>query len=157
MANLEQLRSTQSTPLLTPDDAGYAEAVRLWGAPASPDVLVRPTTEEEVGAALVWAAAEGVEVAVRSGAHGPWAPLPGGVLVDLGAFAQVDVADDGIVSVGSGATWVRLPMRWLLTASPSARVTPGRSAWAATPSGRASAGSCGRSGSPSTSSSAFSS
>ena len=71
MANLEQLRSTQSTPLLTPDDAGYAEAVRLWGAPASPDVLVRPTTEEEVGAALVWAAAEGVEVGVRSGAHGP--------------------------------------------------------------------------------------
>ncbi len=94
MANLEQLRSTQSTPLLTPDDAGYAEAVRLWGAPASPDVLVRPTTEEEVGAALVWAAAEGVEVGVRSGAHGPWTPLPGGLLVDLGAFAQVDVADD---------------------------------------------------------------
>ena len=105
MANLEQLRSTQSTPLLTPDDAGYAEAVRLWGAPASPDVLVRPTTEEEVGAALVWAAAEGVEVGVRSGAHGPWTPLPGGLLVDLGAFAQVDVADKRIVSVGPGATW----------------------------------------------------
>ena len=105
MANLEQLRSTQSTPPLTPDDAGYADAVRLWGAPASPDVLVRPTTPEEVGAALVWAAAEGIEVAVRSGAHGAWVPVPGGLLVDLGAFAQVDVGDGGIVSIGPGATW----------------------------------------------------
>jgi FAD/FMN-containing dehydrogenase len=105
MANLDQLRSTQSTPPLTPDDDGYAEASQRWGPPAAPDVLVRPSTPQEVGAALAWSAAEGIEVAVRSGAHGPWVPLPGGLLVDLGAFAQVEVGDDAIVSVGPGATW----------------------------------------------------
>jgi FAD/FMN-containing dehydrogenase len=104
MTNLDTLRS--ATPgALTRDDPAFAEATRWPGPPVSPDVLVRPTSAEEVGATLRWAAAEGVDVAVRSGGHGAWAPLRGGLLVDLGAFARVDVTDGGVVSVGPGATW----------------------------------------------------
>ena len=105
MTNLDTLRSTQPGAVLTRDDPAFAEATRWPGPPVSPDVLVRPTAAEEVGAALRWAAAEGVDVAVRSGGHGAWAPIPGGLLVDLGALAHVDVADGSVVSVGAGATW----------------------------------------------------
>ena len=105
MTIVDDLRSTQSTPVLTPTDAGYGEAARTWGPPAAPDVLVRPTTPEEVGAALRWATETGVDVAVRSGGHGSWAPFPGGLLVDLAAFTRVQVGDDDVVRVGGGAVW----------------------------------------------------
>ncbi len=105
MTIVDDLRSTQSTPVLTPTDARYTEAARKWGPPAAPDVLVRPTTPEEVGAALRWAAAAGVEVAVRSGGHGGWAPVPGGLLVDLGGFTRVEVGEDDVVRVGGGSEW----------------------------------------------------
>jgi FAD/FMN-containing dehydrogenase len=105
MTIVDDLRSTQSTPVLIPTDGEYAEAARKWGPPAAPDVLVRPTTPEEVGAALRWATDAGVDVAVRSGGHGSWAPLPGGLLVDLAAFTQVEVGDDDVVRVGGGAVW----------------------------------------------------
>jgi FAD/FMN-containing dehydrogenase len=105
MSIVDDLRSTQSTPVLTPTEVGYDEAARKWGPPAAPDVLVRPTTPEEVGAALRWAAAAGVDVAVRSGGHGRWAPVPGGLLVDLAAFTRVDIGDDDVVQVGGGAVW----------------------------------------------------
>jgi FAD/FMN-containing dehydrogenase len=105
MTNLDTLRSTQAGAVLIPDEPAFAEATQWPGPPVSPDVLVRPGTAQEVGAALGWAATEGVDVAVRSGGHGPWAPVPGGLLLDLGALAQVDVADGGLVSIGPGATW----------------------------------------------------
>ena len=91
--------------MLTPDDAGFAEGTRLPGPPVSPDVYVRPRTPEEVGSALRWAAAEGVEVAVRSGGHGIWVPVPGGLLVDLGGFTRVDVGEGDVVAIGAGALW----------------------------------------------------
>jgi FAD/FMN-containing dehydrogenase len=104
MPTIDDLRSTQSV-VLTPDDPGFAEATRLPGPPVRPDVYVRPATPEEVGSALRWAAVEGVEVAVRSGGHGIWVPVPGGLLVDLGGFTRVVVGDDDVVAVGAGALW----------------------------------------------------
>lgn len=105
MSTVDELRLTQSTPVLTPGDAAYADAARKWGPPAAPDLLVRPTTPAEVGAALQWAARSGVAVAVRGGGHGAWGPRPGGLLVDLTAFADVEVSDDGVVRIGGGAVW----------------------------------------------------
>jgi FAD/FMN-containing dehydrogenase len=105
MPTLEQLRSTQSAPVEVPGAPGYAEAAARVGPPASPDVLVRPSTPQEVAAALAYAGAEDLEVAVRSGGHGAWSPLPGGLLLDLGGLDAVEVGDDGVVSVGPGAMW----------------------------------------------------
>lgn len=105
---LAELRSAQSDPVLTPEDPGYADAAQNWGGPVAPDVIVRPATAEEVGAALRWAAEQGIPVGVRSGGHGPWAHQPGGLLIDLGAFDSVEVGEGGIVRVGAGATWGRV-------------------------------------------------
>lgn len=105
MPDLDALRGTQSTPVLTPDDPDYPDVAQRWGPPSSPDAIVRPADAQEVGAAVRWAADEGVEVAVRSGGHGIWAPIPGGLLIDLGAFAGVEVADGGIARIGAGTTW----------------------------------------------------
>lgn len=102
---IADLRSGQTDPVLTPDDPAYAEAVQNWGGPASPDILVRPASAEEVAAALAWATAERMPVGVRSGGHGPWVHQPGGLLLDMGAFDGVEVAEGGIVRVGAGATW----------------------------------------------------
>jgi FAD/FMN-containing dehydrogenase len=105
MTNLDQLRSTQTGAVLIPDDPEFAKATQWPGPPVAPDLLVRPTTPQEIGAVLRWASAENIDVAVRSGGHGGWVPVPGGLLVDLGAFDQVDVAEGGIVRVGPGALW----------------------------------------------------
>jgi FAD/FMN-containing dehydrogenase len=103
MTDISQLRGAGE--VLTPDDTGFATATAWPGPPVSPDVLVRPTSAEEVAAALVWAGSSGVEVAVRSGGHGAWVPVAGGLLIDLGAFTAVDVGDDNLVRVGPGAMW----------------------------------------------------
>jgi FAD/FMN-containing dehydrogenase len=103
MTDISQLRGAGEA--LTPDDAGFAAATAWPGPPVSPDVLVRPSTPQEVAAALTWAAASGVDVAVRSGGHGAWVAVPGGLLIDLGAFTGVEVGDDDVVRVGAGATW----------------------------------------------------
>ncbi|HVD23362.1 MAG TPA: FAD-binding oxidoreductase [Lapillicoccus sp.] len=105
MTNLDTLRPTQPGGVLTRHDPAFAEATRWPGPRVAPDVLVQPESAQEVGAALRWAAAEAVDVAVRSGGHGAWASVPGGLLVDLSALAHIDIADGGVVSVGPGATW----------------------------------------------------
>ncbi|HWI33834.1 MAG TPA: FAD-binding oxidoreductase [Lapillicoccus sp.] len=105
MTNLDTLRSTQRGGVLTRHDPAFAEATRWPGPRVAPDVLVQPESAQEVGAALRWAATEAVDVAVRSGGHGAWASVPGGLLVDLSALAHIDIADGGMVSVGPGATW----------------------------------------------------
>ncbi|HEU4331155.1 MAG TPA: FAD-binding oxidoreductase, partial [Lapillicoccus sp.] len=103
MTDISQLQGAGE--VLTPDDAGFADATAWPGPPVSPDVLVRPSSAEEVGAALVWAAAEGVDVAVRSGGHGMWVPIPGGLLIDLQALSSVEVGDGHVVRIGAGAMW----------------------------------------------------
>jgi FAD/FMN-containing dehydrogenase len=103
MTDISQLHGAGE--VLTPDDAGFAAATSWPGPPVSPDVLVRPTTAQEVGTALAWASASGVDVAIRSGGHGAWVPIPGGLLIDLGAFSGVEVGDDHVVRVGPGAMW----------------------------------------------------
>ena len=100
MPTIEDLRATQSV-LLTPDDAGLRRGDPAAGTARVPRRLRQTSYDpKRSGRRFDWAAAEGVEVAVRSGGHGPWVPVPGGLLVDLGAFAQVDVGDDDVVAIG---------------------------------------------------------
>jgi FAD/FMN-containing dehydrogenase len=89
-----------------PGDDEY-EALRpkyvLAGEPA---VFVRPETTDEIAEALRFAAAESMPVSIRSGGHGASIfPNPGGIVIDLGNFASIDVEDDGLVRIGGGATW----------------------------------------------------
>ena len=104
--DLTPLRSTVTGTVFAPDDDGFATALALYSAPG-PAVIVQAASEADVVAAVRFAAAEDLRIAVRSGGHaGPmFSPGPDRVLIDLHAISAIEVGDDGIVEVGPGATW----------------------------------------------------
>jgi len=104
--DIPRLRSDVSGSVLSPDDDGFADSLFLYAVPG-PALIVRATTEADVVAAVRFAAAEGLGVAVRSGGHaGPmFSPAPDRVLIDLHALSSIAVGDDGTVEVGPGANW----------------------------------------------------
>ncbi|SBT44502.1 FAD-binding oxidoreductase [Micromonospora auratinigra] len=105
----ELLRAALGDRLLTPSDAGFAAAVRLWnGAPAATPALVAHVADaDEVALAVRVAARCGVPFSVRAGGH-DWAGRAlraGGLVVDLTALRRVDVDPDArTVTVGGGVT-----------------------------------------------------
>jgi FAD/FMN-containing dehydrogenase len=104
--DIPRLRSDISGSVFSPDDNGFAESLFVYAVPG-PALIVRANTEADVVAAVRFAAAEGLGVAVRSGGHaGPmFSPAPDRVLIDLHALSSIAVGDDGIVEVGPGASW----------------------------------------------------
>ena len=104
--DLSALRSDVSGNVFAPDDDGFAAALAAYAAPG-PAVIVQAANESDVVAAVRFAVAEDLRVAVRSGGHaGPvFSPAPDRILIDLHALSSVEVGDDGIVTVGPGATW----------------------------------------------------
>ena len=68
--HLDQLRRTCGE-VVTPDDATYDEARRLWNAihDRRPAVIVRPTTAEQVATAIRFAREHDLEIVVKSGGH----------------------------------------------------------------------------------------
>jgi len=93
-------------------DPGYESARRalVWNRATverRPDAIVRAASEEDVVRALRFAREEGCRVGVRSGGHGWCAPSlrEGGLLLDLGALATIEVDRSAFVaSVGPAAT-----------------------------------------------------
>lgn len=104
--DLTQLRSDLSGTVLTPDDDGFIAALTPYTAPG-PALIVRPSSSADVVAAVRRAAAEDLDIAVRSRGHaGPmFSPGSGGILIDLRDLSAIVVGDDGIVEVGPGASW----------------------------------------------------
>jgi FAD/FMN-containing dehydrogenase len=67
--------------------------------------VVRPTTAQQVGAALRFAAAEGIGVGIRCGGHGSGHfANDGGLVIELSNFTGIEV-DGTTVRIGGGATW----------------------------------------------------
>jgi FAD/FMN-containing dehydrogenase len=68
--HLDQLRRVCGD-VITPDDATYDDARRLWNAihDRRPAVIVRPTTAERVATAIGFAREHDLEIVVRSGGH----------------------------------------------------------------------------------------
>ena len=97
--DLEQLRRTFGGAVITPDDAAYDEARRLWNAlnDRRPAVILLPRDAAEVATAVRFGREHGLELAVRSGGHSaPGVTGPdGGLVVDLSAMRGVSV-DAGI-------------------------------------------------------------
>jgi hypothetical protein len=98
--------------VLAPTDAGFAQAraEALWNGAIShqPALITRPTSNEDVAAAIAFARAEGVELSVRGGGHGyaGKAVVQDGLVIDLSRLDHVTV--DPVarrVSVGGGAAW----------------------------------------------------
>lgn len=92
---------------IRPGDTDYDAARTTIAGTAQPEVVLRPTTPEEVAASLKHAQEEGLPVAIRSGGHNAlgFGNIDGGVVIDLSRLDQVDLLGEDRVRVGAGATW----------------------------------------------------
>jgi FAD/FMN-containing dehydrogenase len=90
-----------------PGDAGYDAARTTIASTAEPAVVLRPTSAEEVVAALRYAREEGLDVAVRSGGHNAlgFGNIDGGAVLDVSRLDAVEVLGGDLVRIGAGATW----------------------------------------------------
>ncbi|BDZ44415.1 FAD-linked oxidase [Naasia aerilata] len=92
--------------MLEPGDDAFEELRPAYAMAGEPAVLVRPATAAEVAEAVRFAATVDLPVSVRSGGHGAASfANPGGMVIDLGLLATVDVGEEGVVRIGGGATW----------------------------------------------------
>jgi FAD/FMN-containing dehydrogenase len=68
---LEQFRQTHQGEVITPADQRYDQARRVWNAMIDkrPALIVRPRQADDVVAAVGFARAQGLPVAIRGGAH----------------------------------------------------------------------------------------
>lgn len=94
--------------VVTPRDAGYADVRSGYMYTGQPGVVVMAGDDDDVVAAVQFAAAQPASFAVRSGGHGMGVDVePGGILLDVSGLDSIEVldADTRRVRVGAGATW----------------------------------------------------
>jgi FAD/FMN-containing dehydrogenase len=92
--HLDQLRRACGE-VITPDDATYDDARRLWNAvhDRRPAVIVRPTTAAKVATAIRFAREHDLEIVVKSGGHSAagFKGADGCLVVDLSEMRGVEV------------------------------------------------------------------
>jgi FAD/FMN-containing dehydrogenase len=103
--HVDQLR--RSCPeVITPDDPAYDDARRLWNAihDRRPAVIARPTTAQQVAAAVLFGQDHDLEIQIRSGGHAAAAfgGVDGGLLVDMSAMRGVRVDPDARTAWANG-------------------------------------------------------
>ncbi len=107
-APFSDLRSVLRGELVEPHDQAYDEARRVWNAAIDrrPRAVAYCTDEEDVQAAVRFAGAHGLEVAVRCGAHSMSGAsvVDDGLVIDLRGINAVSVDPDAKrARVGAGA------------------------------------------------------
>ncbi|MGV9309755.1 FAD-binding oxidoreductase [Nonomuraea sp. NPDC003727] len=106
---LETLRRHFGGDIIEPGGAEYESARRSVLASGSPAYVLRPESVGDVQAGLRFAAGAGLVLAVRGGGHGfpGFGTNDGGVVLDLGELADVEIIDKErhLVRIGGGATW----------------------------------------------------
>ena len=92
---LEGLRAGMAGAVLTPDDLEYEQARKVWNADIDhhPAVIASCTSATDVAEAIRFAQDQGLELAVRSGAHSMpgYASSETGLVINLGRMNQVSV------------------------------------------------------------------
>jgi FAD/FMN-containing dehydrogenase len=96
--------------LIGPDDAGYGEARTVFNAMIDkrPALIARPVGPEGVAAAIAFARAHGLLIAIRGGGHNGagLGTCDDGLVIDLSLLRRVDVDPAArTVRVGGGCTW----------------------------------------------------
>ncbi len=93
--DLARLRRTFHGEIITPADATFDDARRLWNAvfDRRPGVIVQPRTVGDVATAIRFARDVGLEIAVKSGGHSPagHSTCDEGLVVDMSAMRGVEV------------------------------------------------------------------
>jgi FAD/FMN-containing dehydrogenase len=107
---LEGLRRQVRGPVLSPADARYEVARRVWNAAIDqrPAAIVECTDAEDISLAMRIAANEGCRVTVRGGGHNVAgrAVAEGSLMIDLSRMRQVTVnAASQVAIVEGGALW----------------------------------------------------
>ncbi|NMO56192.1 FAD-binding oxidoreductase [Actinoplanes sp. TBRC 11911] len=104
---LETLRREFGGDIIEPGSAEYETARRTVLIVGSPAYVLRPKDVRDVQAGVRFAAASGLALSVRGGGHGfaGFGTNDGGIVIDLGALADVEVLDKERVRIGGGATW----------------------------------------------------
>lgn len=101
-----ELSARLTGTIVRPQDEDWDAARLFHSGIGQPDLIVRVADVNDVCAAVAHAAEERAPVVVRGGGHSAWGTIPGGVVIDLSALADVVVdAPRGRVAVGGGATW----------------------------------------------------
>jgi FAD/FMN-containing dehydrogenase len=101
---LDELTTAIGGTVIRPGDPDWDAARRFHSGIGEPAVVVRASSVDDVRGALRYAAAERLDVMVRSGGHSAWGQVPGGVTIDISALDDIDVAGTR-VRVGGGAQW----------------------------------------------------
>jgi FAD binding domain/Berberine and berberine like len=110
-ATLQELREAVRGDIVTPVDDGYAEAARAWSGAYDgrrPALVVRCAGAADVIAAVGFARANDLPIAVRGGGHSVagFSTCDGGMVIDLGPMNEVRVHPAARrASVGGGAVW----------------------------------------------------
>lgn len=91
-------------------DTGSSEwdtARHFHSGTGEPDLIIRAQDVNDVVTGVRIARESGLPVSIRAGGHSAWGTVPGGVVIDLAALAEVvvDEGDAPVVHVGGGALW----------------------------------------------------
>src|ERR1035438_10871578 len=110
-ATVEELRQAVRGEVVTPADAGYEQAARVWNGKHDgrrPALIVRCAGASDVIAAVGFARSNDLAVAVRGGGHSiaGFSTCDDGIVIDLSALRYVHVdLDRRRAYVGGGAVW----------------------------------------------------
>ena len=108
--NIGELRDRVRGDVVTPDDAGYEEARRVFNAmiDCRPAAVVQPVGDDDVVAAVNFARENRLDLAIRGGGHSVpgFGTVDNGLVIDLSSMRRVDV-DPGSrrARAQGGATW----------------------------------------------------
>jgi len=106
---LVTLRRDFGGDIIEPGGAEYESARRSVLAPGTPAYVLRPQSVGDVQAGVRFAASAGLLLSVRGGGHSfaGFGTNDGGVVIDLGKLATVEIIDKErhLVRIGGGATW----------------------------------------------------
>jgi len=92
-SGIEDLRTMIGGPVVGPSDPGYDDTRRVWNAAIDqrPAVIVQVRSVEDVSRAVGFARENGLEIAVRGGAHSPGGActVADGLVIDLSGLNAV--------------------------------------------------------------------
>jgi FAD/FMN-containing dehydrogenase len=110
-ATVEELRQALRGQLVTPADADYEDAARIWNGMhhgRRPALIVRCAGAADVIAAVGFARSNDLAIAVRGGGHSiaGFSTCDDGIVIDLSSLRYVHVDPDSRRAyVGGGAVW----------------------------------------------------
>jgi FAD/FMN-containing dehydrogenase len=94
-AQLDEFRRSFDGEVVTPDATGYDDARRVWNAmfDRRPTLIVRPSTVQDVVAAIRFGRERDLEIAIRGGGHSAigHSTTDGGLVIDLGRMNDVTI------------------------------------------------------------------